>query len=71
MSKTSSLYLASLETSAGSLIISMGLMELLKSRYQKVAFFRPVIMDKEENDADTDFMREHYSLKQPYETCIL
>ncbi len=71
MSKTSSLYLASLESSAGSLIVSMGLMELLKSRYVKVAFFRPVIMHKDKNDGDIDFMREHYTLKQSYEESFL
>ncbi len=71
MPKTSSLYLASLESSAGSLIISMGLMELLKSRYHKVAFFRPVIMHKEKSDGDIDFMREHYSLNQSHEEAFL
>ncbi|WP_345977048.1 phosphate acetyltransferase [Sulfurimonas sp. HSL3-7] len=71
MSKTSSLYLASLEASAGSLIVSMGLMELLKSRYAKVAFFRPVIINKEKNDDDIDFMREHFRLKQSYEESLL
>ncbi|MEE8588890.1 MAG: phosphate acetyltransferase [Sulfurimonadaceae bacterium] len=71
MSKTSSLYLASLEPAAGSLIISMGLMELLKSRYEKVAFFRPVIMHTDKHDGDIDFMREHYTLKQSYEKSFL
>ena len=67
MSKTSSLYLASLEPTTGSLFISIGLMDILKSRYEKVAFFRPVIKQKLKVDGDITFMREHYSLTQGYE----
>jgi len=67
MAKTSSLYLASLEPTTGSLFISIGLMDILKSRYEKVAFFRPVIKQKSKDDGDIIFMREHYSLTQSYE----
>ena len=67
MSKTSSLYLASLEPTTGSLFISIGLMDILKSRYEKVAFFRPVIKQKSRDDSDITFMREHFSLIQSYE----
>ena len=67
MSKTSSLYLASLEPTTGSLFISIGLMDILKSRYEKVAFFRPVIKQKAKEDGDIIFMREHFSLTQSYE----
>ena len=67
MAKTSSLYLASLEPTTGSLFISIGLMDILKSRYEKVAFFRPVIKQKFKEDGDITFMREHYSLTQGYE----
>ncbi|MDA3946539.1 MAG: phosphate acetyltransferase [Helicobacteraceae bacterium] len=67
MSKTSSLYLASLVPTTGTLFISMGLMDILKSRYEKVAFFRPVIKQKSRPDGDITFMREHFSLIQSYE----
>jgi len=67
MAKTSSLYLASLEPTTGSLFISIGLMDILKSRYEKVAFFRPVIKQKSRPDGDITFMREHFSLTQNYE----
>lgn len=69
MAKTSSLYIASLEPSTGSLFIAIGLMDILKSRYEKVAFFRPIIKDRQNNDSDIIFMREHFSLTQPYEEC--
>ncbi|MEN8148028.1 MAG: phosphate acetyltransferase [Campylobacterota bacterium] len=67
MAKTSSLYLASLEPTTGSLFISIGLMDILKSRYEKVAFFRPVIKQKSGDDGDITFMRDHFSLTQGYE----
>ena len=67
MSKTSSLYLASLEPTTGSLFISIGLMDILKSRYEKVAFFRPVIKTHTKQDGDITFMREHFAMIQSYE----
>ena len=67
MEKTSSLYLASLRPSTGSLFISIGLMDLLKSRYERVAFFRPVIKRRSKRDGDITFMQEHYQMVQSYE----
>jgi len=64
--KTKSLYISSLESSAGSLIVAMGIMELLKGRLGKVAFFRPVIVDGPEMDKDIDFMLERYALGMEY-----
>lgn len=66
--KTKSLYVSSLESSAGSLIIAMGIMELLKGRLGKVAFFKPVIMSSDERDHDIDFMLERYALGMEYNT---
>ncbi|MDD3342525.1 MAG: phosphate acetyltransferase [Sulfurospirillaceae bacterium] len=65
--QTKSLYISSLEPSAGSLIVAMGIMELLKGRLGKVAFFRPVILDDKEGDKDIDFMLEHYALGMNYQ----
>lgn len=64
--KTKSLYISSLEPSAGSLIVAMGIMELLKGRLGKVAFFRPVITGGKDLDKDIDFMLEHYALGMEY-----
>lgn len=64
------LYVASFEPYAGSLMISMGLMEILKRRYARVAFFRPIIRDRNVDDNDTQFMREHFDLDLSYESCI-
>ncbi|WP_024954638.1 phosphate acetyltransferase [Sulfurospirillum arcachonense] len=64
--ETKSLYISSLEPSAGSLIVTMGLMELLKRKLGNVAFFRPIIADSEEKDHDIDFVLEKYDLDMRY-----
>ncbi len=63
------LYIASLEPNSGSLIISMGIMELLKSRVDKLAFFRPVITDTSVVDSDIGFILEHFNLTQAPRSC--
>lgn len=64
--KTKSLYISSVTPHAGSLIISMGMMEMLRARFGKVAFFRPFIERKEKMDSDINFMIKHYGLKLEY-----
>ncbi len=60
--KIKSIYISSLEASAGNLSISIGLMRLFKQNFHKVAFFRPVIKKKEDNDIN--FMLKYFELKQ-------
>jgi len=64
-----SIYIASSEPRTGSLIISIGFMEILKGRYQRVAFFRPIIPDGGVVDNDIDFMLKHFNLDMSYEAC--
>lgn len=64
------LYVASFEPYAGNLMVSIGLMEILKRRYAKVAFFRPIIKNKNIKDNDTLFMLEHFNLEIEYADCI-
>jgi len=64
-----SIYIASTQPRAGSLIIAIGLMEMLKGRYEHVAFFRPIIPDGEEKENDIEFMRKHFELDISYEDC--
>jgi len=61
-----SLYISSLEPAAGSLIVTMGMMEILKRRLGKVAFFRPIIEDNENRDHDIEFVLEKYDLDMGY-----
>ena len=66
--KIKSLFVASLEENAGGLVVSMGLMGILKRKIQKVAFFRPIIVEESPKDNDDiEFMIEHFHLKMDYE----
>lgn len=58
------LYIASSEPNSGSLIITIGIMELLKSRIDKIAFFRPIVTETASLDHDIRFMIEHFNLSQ-------
>ena len=64
-----SIYIASTEPQSGTMIIAIGFMEMLKGRYTNVAFFRPIIPDRKEDETHIGFMREHFGLKIPYEAC--
>ncbi|HZF70106.1 phosphate acetyltransferase [Sulfuricurvum sp.] len=61
------LFVSSSQNNAGSIIITMGLMQLLKSKIDKVAFYRPVVEDAPLLNHDIRFMIEHFSLEQTYE----
>jgi len=63
-----SIYITSVELRAGSLIITIGFMEILKGHFGKIAFFRPIIPD-DEIDNDIDFMLKHFELDMRYEEC--
>jgi len=64
--KINSLYISSHEVAAGKLVVTMGLMEFLKARVRRVAFFRPFVKEK---DADEDilFFMERYTLDMRYD----
>lgn len=64
-----SIYISSAEPRAGSLIIALGLMEMLKAQYKRVAFFRPIVATKKSRDSDIDFMLKHFKLDMKYEDC--
>jgi len=67
--KIKSLYISAQEKNAGTLFVSMGMMEILKRKLHRVAFFRPIIFDKNVRDGDIDFILERYSLDMNYEDC--
>jgi len=64
--KVKSLYISSVESESGSIIITMGMMELLKRNLGRVAFFRPIIQDCEEKDHDIEFVLERFDLDMKY-----
>ncbi|MCW9026175.1 MAG: phosphate acetyltransferase [Thiovulaceae bacterium] len=67
--KTKSLYISSQEKNAGTLFITMGMMEILKRNIPKVAFFRPIIFKNNLPDGDISFIKERYSLDMNYDEC--
>ena len=67
--KIKSLYIAAQEKNAGTLFVSMGMMEVLKRNLHRVAFFRPIIHSKKIQDRDIAFMLERYDLGITYEEC--
>ncbi|HEC45375.1 MAG TPA: phosphate acetyltransferase, partial [Epsilonproteobacteria bacterium] len=64
-----SIYIASAQPRAGSLIIAIGFMEMLKGHFNRVAFFRPIIPDGTDREKDIDFMLKHFELDIAYEDC--
>lgn len=64
-----SIYISSAQPRAGSLIIAIGIMEMLKGRYKKVAFFRPIVPDATKRESDIEFMLEHFELDMTYDEC--
>jgi len=67
--KIKSLYISAQEKSAGTLFITMGMMEILKRNIASVAFFRPIIYSNSIEDGDISFMIERYSLDMKYKDC--
>ena len=60
-----SIYIASNGKNAGSLLITMGLMDIISRKIHKVAFFKPIISNTK--DLDIEFMRSRYALNLSYE----
>ena len=59
--KIKSLYISSHAKAAGKLVVTMGMMEFLKAKMGRVAFFKPFVED-EKRDHDISFFLERYSL---------
>lgn len=58
-----SLYLTPQEELTGSLAVTTGIMQLLRGKFQKVAFFRPIIKDEINDDNDINFILDYFSLE--------
>ena len=64
---TKSIYISSLQSYAGSLVISIGIVEQIMLKYSKVAFFRPIIQRSQEKDNNINLMIKHFNLDIKYE----
>ncbi|WP_300362608.1 phosphate acetyltransferase, partial [Hydrogenimonas sp.] len=60
------LYVVSKEPRAGSFFVSMGLMDILKREFKRVAIFKPIVRD-EGIDGDIETMLSIFEMKQSYE----
>jgi phosphate acetyltransferase len=61
--KTKSLMIISRIPKSGMRLIMMGIMGMLKKDIQKIAFFKPLVDDLNQ-DADMDFFKEYFKLEQ-------
>ena len=60
-----SIYLYAKTPKSGMRLVSLGLMEMLKTRVQDVAYFKPIIESTPEADGDIAFFKAYFPLKQP------
>ncbi|QOY54124.1 phosphate acetyltransferase [Candidatus Sulfurimonas marisnigri] len=65
--KIKSLYISAQEKDAGTIFVSMGIMEILKRNIDRVAFFRPIIFKKDKKDNDINFILKRYNIDMDYE----
>lgn len=63
--ESNSLLIAPRERHSGSLLISLGMMSLLRQRFEKIAFFKPLIASPD--DLDTQFIQSFFQLAMPVE----
>ena len=56
-----SLYISSSNISSGAISIVLGFMQLLKTKFHKVAFYKPIVKDKK--DTELHLVKEYFSLK--------
>lgn len=65
---TNAIYLTTTEPFSGKSIIALGLMSLLASKTDKLAYFKPIIAGgKKEKDRRLDLIKNHFNLSQNYE----
>ena len=62
------LYVATNAPRSGKSLISLGIMEILSRRVERLGFFRPLIRQTQTPDNDIELMRQRYQLQVPYES---
>jgi phosphate acetyltransferase len=66
---TNSLYISTTATGSGKALVALGIIDLILHKTNKVAFFRPVILDclPDYKDEDIDLILNYFKLEQTYE----
>ncbi len=62
------LYVATNAPRSGKSLISLGIMEILSHRVERLGFFRPIIRQTQTPDNDIELIRQRYQLQVPYES---
>lgn len=64
-----SIFISSAEPYSGKTLVSIGLMDVILRKTKKVAFFKPIIRDRGDNEKDKsiELILDHYKLDQSYE----
>lgn len=64
-----SLFISSAEPYSGKTLVSIGLFEAILRKTKKVAFFKPIIRDRDdkEKDKSIELLLDHYNLNQSYD----
>jgi len=65
------LYITSSYRQNGTAIVALGLMEILKRNLHRIAFFRPIIKDRNHNDNSIELLRQYFNLQIEYDLCYL
>jgi len=69
--KIKSIYVGSEERDAGVLLVSLGLIEMLKRKFERVAIFKPIIQDKNIIDKDIELLIKFFNLDIDYNDCFV
>ncbi|GMQ30899.1 phosphate acetyltransferase [Algoriphagus confluentis] len=65
---TNAVYLTTTEPFSGKSIFALGLVNLLASKTDKIAYFKPIItVQKEHRDRRLELIKQHFNLALPYE----
>jgi len=67
---TQSLYIASLEPNSGKLVISLGVMEMLSRRVDRLGFFRPISSGSGKTDSHIQLLTDRFSLSLQAEQMV-
>ncbi|HEX4109130.1 MAG TPA: phosphate acetyltransferase [Solirubrobacteraceae bacterium] len=61
------LYITAVGPASGKALVSLGFMEMLAARVERVGFFRPIVRSPDERDPGIELMRARYGLGPTYE----
>src|SRR5688572_15042477 len=69
---TNAIYITTTEPYSGKSVVALGLMNLLVSRAERIAYFKPIISsDQPEKDSHLHTISSHFKLATPYENVFV